>query len=259
MGRAADHLNALKDQVGSWRKRDVYALVSHVNPQNTVFSFTLNILNEPPLQDWSLIIGDCISNLRCALDHLIYAIAVHESNTSPPPNEDALMFPICDGPTAFGKKGVQDRIKTLSLPVRTAIEAMQPYKRPHPSLPPLLSILRDFDNTNKHKLLRLAFATVGQGEFNISVDPIPGAKRNFHTRIRYAEMKQDTEVFSVTCDRPTPDMNCKVRIDFMIALWHGKRDASTPPWGDRTEFSPLLRMLGDEVAFVIDTVASSVS
>src|SRR3989304_9414282 len=116
MGRAADHLNALKDQVGSWRKRDVYALVSHVNPQNTVFSFTLNILNEPPLQDWSLIIGDCISNLRCALDHLIYAIAVHESNTSPPPNEDALMFPICDGPTAFGKKGGRDRIKTLRLP-----------------------------------------------------------------------------------------------------------------------------------------------
>jgi hypothetical protein len=43
-------------------------------------------------------IGDCLPNLRCALDHLVYAIAIHESGQSPPPCEGSLAFPICDSP-----------------------------------------------------------------------------------------------------------------------------------------------------------------
>ena len=75
-----------------------------------------------------------------------------------PPDENKLMFPITDSAVKFNEAA--QRIRSLSAPVRKAIEDVQPFNRPHPKLPPLLAILRDFENIDKHRLLRLAYASI---------------------------------------------------------------------------------------------------
>jgi hypothetical protein len=59
-------------------------------------SLILRVLKLPALERWSLVAADCVHNLRCALDHLVYAIAVYESGQDPPPNHRGLQFPIAE-------------------------------------------------------------------------------------------------------------------------------------------------------------------
>jgi hypothetical protein len=190
------------------------------------------------------------------LDHLVYAIAVHESGQEPPPKEKTLMFPITDSPSNFAD--ADWHIETLSDPVRAAIEAVQPYHRRHPVIPAPLSILRDLENTDKHKLLRLAYAAINQGDLGFigPENPEPG---EVQIVAHPGEIKDGTEIAAFVFSRPQPDMKYdRINLEMVVALWHGKLDPSAPPWTDRSDFSALLKVLADEVRAVIDLVAAVV-
>src|ERR1035441_5945672 len=146
--RAKELFDGLDDEVRAWQDTKPYTFTHEVNAKFTRYSIVAYVHNEPPITHWSLIISDIFHNLRCSLDHLIYAVAVHESADA-----EGIQFPICDVPLNSNDRR---RIKSLSDPVRTAIDLVQPYNRGNPSLPqPPLAILRDIDNTNKHRLLKL--------------------------------------------------------------------------------------------------------
>jgi hypothetical protein len=64
------------------------------------------------------------------------------------------------------------------------MELLQPFRRKHPQLPPLLSIIRDLSNADKHRLLQVAGAGVvnfsahivgdkGKGDKIASINPEP--------------------------------------------------------------------------------------
>jgi hypothetical protein len=232
LGRAKDHIQAVKDEVMSWQDGSPYSIAKESNADFTRWALVMKLMKPPDLLQrnllrWTLIIGDAVNNLRSALDHLVYAIAVHESSSNPPLNEKQLAFPICD--TAEDFKGSARRIKTLTFDVRTAIESVQPYNRPHPVLPALLAILRDFNNTDKHKLLRLAYSATSEGQVSWqwegapSEQPVPTS-----VEANTGDLKDGTEVLAITLDRPSPNMQCKYDIQIIIALWHGgKPDRTT--------------------------------
>src|SRR4051794_32749877 len=60
----------------------------------SVHKVFVEVIEEPPLDRWSLVAGDCVHNLRSALDNLIYAIAIYQSRQNPPPDDKSLQFPI---------------------------------------------------------------------------------------------------------------------------------------------------------------------
>jgi hypothetical protein len=258
LGRAQEHFETVTNEVRTWLDPCPYRLVQQINADCTRYSFMLKVVKEPPLQHWSLVIADCINNLRCALDHFVYAIAIHEAKgVIPPPNGGSLYFPICSSSKEFESDRVQRRIRTLSATVRTEIKAMQPYNRPHKVFPSLLSILQDLDNANKHRLLRLAFATFGQGKASFTLpDAGPGPICDMF--VRYGELKDGAEVHSLVFKRPTPDVDYKLTADLILALWHGKRDPASPPWAERTEFSPLIKLIVREVRFVMHSICAKV-
>ena len=134
--RAKVHLEALKRDITTWRDTDAYRLTNHTSPDLTRHSWVISVLNPPDLEKWSLIASDVIHNLRCSLDHLVYAIAVSQTERNPPPSADVLAFPICDNPKLF--RGAAKKLSDLSVCVRAEIEKVQPYHRPHERLPPLL-------------------------------------------------------------------------------------------------------------------------
>jgi hypothetical protein len=165
--RAEQHIQAIQDEIQPWMAKASYTISPQVNADSTRYSLIAHLVgDEPPLQRWTLMAGDSLHNLRCVLDHLVYAIAVHEAGTVPPPDENKLMFPITDTAAKFQESA--QRIRTLSAPVRKAIEDVQPYNRPHLDLPPLLAVLRDLENIDKHRLLQMAYAAISEAEIEIA-------------------------------------------------------------------------------------------
>ncbi len=254
---AESHLNSIKDEVRAWMDSNPYSISKQTKSDSTRYSLILRINKEPPLQRWSLFVGDIVHNLRCVLDHLVYAIAIHESGQEPPPSGNKLMFPICDTSAKFRGESNR-RLVTLSDSIRAAIETVQPYNRPHEKLPPLLAILRDFNNTDKHRLLHLAYSAVSLGNIGFC-----GPSLSTNTRGQFVanagELKDGAEIAAFVFESPTPDMKYdRIVFDIVIALRHGKRHLSDPAFNERSEFIGLIHSIKDEVKSVIDITLNSI-
>lgn len=255
---AEGYLDTIKDEVQSWMNNDPYSIARQTNSNFTRYSLVLRINKEPALRRWSLVVGDIIHNLRCSLDHLVYAVAVHESGQEPPPSWAKLMFPICDTGAHF-RGQEKRRLVTLSDRVRTAIETVQPYNRPHETLPSLLTIVRDFSNTDKHRLLHLAYSAVSTGNIGFC-----GPSADIGPRCQFVanhgELKDGAEIAAFVFERPTPDMQYDRTIfDMIIALSHGKRNLSDPAFCERSEFIALLGALIEEVKTVIGVILKNIA
>jgi hypothetical protein len=252
--RSQEHAQSVKNEVRAWMDRHPYSLTKQANADYTRYSLFLRENEPPPLRRWTLIIGDSIHNLRCTLDYLVYAVAVHQAGgASPPPYDRCLAFPITDCGDDFDKAVERRLLGSISDPVKAVFKLLQPYNRPHPTLPPLLSILRSFDNADKHRLIRLAYGTSSGGGIGFEGDSPAGAKWTPH--INTGELKDGTEVCAMVCDRSAPamDFNDPISVEVNISLWHGKRDPSGPNGSERSEFSALLDALSEEVRKVVRT------
>lgn len=99
----------------------------------------------------SVIAGDCLYNLRSALDHLIWELVVAN-----PPNEptEQNMFPICTTPEAFAQQLKRQRLQGVLPESVRYIESLQPYgTADHP-----LRWLQHLHNTDKHRTLNVILA-----------------------------------------------------------------------------------------------------
>jgi hypothetical protein len=231
--------------------RHPYSITQQANADSTRYSLFLRENEVAPFQRWTLIIADCLNNLRSALDHLIYAIAIHEAGTEPPPYEHSLGFPITDSRAEFDDAIRRGRLGAISETVRAGIELFQPYNRPHPDLPPLLGILRTLNNADKHRLLRLAFGAIASGEIGFKGE-FPHDGRTWKAVPNSGEVKDGTEIFAMVCDRSTPKMEYDInKFLIIVAIWHGKREPSAPEGTDRSDFHGLLDLLSQEVRSVV--------
>jgi hypothetical protein len=157
--RAEEHLKTLDDEITAWAKAvpSPCAMNKVCSPDGTTYTFFIDINKQPPLDRWA----DCAHNLRSSLDNLIYAFAIRDTGIDPPAKFDKLQFPIADSPEKFKEKRYQ--ISTLSPTTQAAIEHVQPFNRLHTELPPLMSLVRDFNNVDKHRLLNVVVTNVQQG------------------------------------------------------------------------------------------------
>jgi hypothetical protein len=252
---AEEHLKVVENEIATWMDRDLYGTSQQVNADCTRYSLILNLKGDsPPLERWSLISGDIVHNLRCALDHLIYAIAIQESGKNPPPSAGGLQFPLCDSDAAFEaalEKGILGKISNT---VIAAIKRLQPYNRPHPLIPPLLSILRKFDNTDKHRLIRLAFGAFVQGHSRLG-GPILPPDNLPEFVVNFGEIKDGAEIVAATFKRSAPDMYFHgYEITLQFSIHHGPRAKSSPEYLHRTPVKALLPDLLGEVREVVTEV-----
>jgi hypothetical protein len=248
--RAKEHMEVLKNEIRAKVNPDLCKAIKKTNVNSTRYSVFFRLVGDIPYEQFALIGGDCIHNLRSALDHLVYAIAIHESKQSPPPKDNKLKFVIADEPNDF--KGFRDSISKLTTDVQTAIESVQPYKRRHSELPPLLALLHEFDIADKHKLLNVCFSAIHQGHFGSWVNLPPG--QSFKLAITMEELKDGTEIAAVIFDRPTPDVTYQWEGDIVVAINH-----KPGPNGEKlSELYALLSLLYTEVDDVIGIVSAAV-
>jgi hypothetical protein len=259
LARSQIHAQTIKNEIQSWHDRNPYSLTKQANADFTRYSLILRVNEAPPIERWGLIFGDYLNNLRSALDYLVYAIAAYESSPNPPSYEGKLMFPISTDPADFNDSISKRKVLgDISASMRTEIERLQPYNRPHPELPPVLKIFRSLHNADKHRLPIIVFGAVVNGQI--------GMKGEMHTdtewrvRAEPGEVKDGTEIFSALSNRSEPEMEFdRMIFDIVIAIRHEKRDPSGPVGSDRTDIVALMDEISGEVRRIINELAGKIT
>src|ERR1022692_1739335 len=126
IGRAEKHAEFLYSDIKLWVDSHPHVITRKCNPNGSRHWEVLTVKIPPRLDHWALAVGDCVHNLRSALDHFVYAAAINKSKSDPPPSFDKLQFPIVDKPENFPSKIY--RIAPLGTNLQVAIENLQPYK-----------------------------------------------------------------------------------------------------------------------------------
>jgi len=112
--------------------------------------------------EFSLLLGEQLYQLRSALDACVYQAAIYATGQNPPSDEGKLEFPICSKPKDFAKQS-RHRLSDLPQNLQDAIEKLQPYNMPL-SLPPeetkknlnrSLGILNDLARKDRHRKLHI--------------------------------------------------------------------------------------------------------
>lgn len=145
--RAEEHISALDDEVRVYLKSDPYKFIIENRGNKCVV--VMNILREPSI-GLSILLGDCLHNLRSSLDYLACEAVLLNHGTL----TNKTCFPISDDPTKYAKlshagiNGMSDQAKTL-------IEGMQPYHAGDAADRHPLWILYTLSNIDKHRNIHL--------------------------------------------------------------------------------------------------------
>ncbi len=166
-----------------------------------------------PFLWWSLLVGDFVHNLRSALDHLVYLIAVHESRREPPPNEHRLAFIIEDQSEGF-KRRANSALRGLSDKAQSAMEAVQPFNRRRPDIPSPLLILKSLSNQDKHPMIRLKAATPALWDFDFR--PLPRGAVSREYRWSADNLEDGVEIAGIHSSEPEPELAADGRLGICV-------------------------------------------
>ncbi|CAN5260839.1 hypothetical protein BH11ACT4_BH11ACT4_13740 [soil metagenome] len=183
LGRAYTHMMEVQSRIEEWESlRPLRTKVVQVSAQEVWI--TLDVVVQPPIELLASAFGDAIHNLRAALDAVVWEMATYGGHRPPgEAAEKAVQFPLFDDPDKFKKWA--DKVGSLSSPLRSRLEAQQPYRRAatlatRGQVDTLLA-LHALDVTDKH---RNSVAATG-GVKNLA---------NFSLSIRGDALKLDPDV-----------------------------------------------------------------
>jgi hypothetical protein len=124
LARAYEHMALLYEEMGDFTVDMTERIRREDHPDGLGYSLIVDsVATIRP--KWTLIIGDCLNNLRSTLDQIAYAILVrsHAPNPVPPRDAKTCMFPIAETNT----DRQLDRLRVLPKLAQDAIINLQPY------------------------------------------------------------------------------------------------------------------------------------
>lgn len=249
LGRAARHFKDVEALIAGYRTPNPYEIRREENP-DTGLSFWIALKKEPD-DDIALAAGDCIHNLRSALDHIIYELSCHMRKK----HVGGTAFPIFINPKDWDAKSFGSRrFKTYSgcyklraIPdaARDWIELLQPYKGSDPMywLRDSLLELHKLDITDKHRNLNLVVGKLPNIGVGYGYDG-PALKVTY---VHQGRLKEGTETLLLRFD-PTVDL----KVDVHPTTFFEVVFADSPVEG--LEVVPVLRHLIWDVANVLQSI-----
>ena len=217
LSRASHHLHNLENQVREWLGQDPYYYVTVPDPQSDMTTVRVRFTIPPPAE-FRLIIGDCLHNLRSALDNLVYQLAVQNTAPNPIPEDKAreLAFPIVSSPMKpdeFMTK-YRSRIGLLDPGAQAIIEELQPYHREDGASHPLWK-LNKLSNIDKHRVPHIASLAL------VTYTTFPDAPTSLHHFIINAGPIEDSAIiarYAPNSSRPEADQRLNNQLRFGIAF-----------------------------------------
>jgi hypothetical protein len=147
--RGVEQMKLLGREVHAFENRAAYVFRLEVESRTprTIRYRCLATEREPPSEEWPLLAGDAIQNIRNSLDHVVWACAeksVRGRDTA---------FPICTDPDKF-QSAAKKKLRGVPEVVRASIEKWQPYRTwPDDPARDLLAQLHKLSNNDKHRAL----------------------------------------------------------------------------------------------------------
>ena len=251
---ARNHFQIVQNEVIAWVNSKPHEILFESNQEFSKFWLRVRLKGErPDFMRWSLIIGDCVTNLRDTLDHLVYAIA-HLPSSPNPTKRGKAAFVIAPSLKDFNAWS-DSRLISVPGGVKDAVLSFQPFKRQTvPHLPPLLKVLADLANGNKHRLLGVVLATPGL--IDVEFVTTSGIIQRPSFEIYKHDVRDGIPVCIWEFPIPDPQLQLKrnSKIGLHVAIKHNAADGNTAFDADRTVFTALLDMLFTEVETVIETL-----
>jgi hypothetical protein len=165
--RAKEHILELYKRIALFANDEPYEIGAKPHSVAQIHHTTLYIKSVKPVPDeFSIIIGDVVHNLRSSLDHLIWQLVEAGGGT---PN-DRTYFPVC-----YGSKGAQQyssavgagEIQKMRIGAEKVLLSVQPYVSGNDTL----WNVHELDRIDKHRVL----ITTGTSFGDWSVDAGGGA------------------------------------------------------------------------------------
>lgn len=165
INRAKESVQRLHTTVATTDSSDMHGVDFESDPDGHV-RILARVIKSPP-QEWRLIIGDILVDLRSALDYAVYGLAVSHAGGREPKNPRAIEFPIARSSQWFASKGLP---KISQLPkARAYIESVQPYQPGYGGDTCALWVLNELVGVNKHRFIPVVWHALHDTslEFNI--------------------------------------------------------------------------------------------
>lgn len=172
--RADEHAETLRERLWTYghpseSPMPVYIDYQHDRESREITPIARDVA-PPPLQEWGVIVGDLVHNLRSALDQLVWGLSVKHSKTPPPdpiPRGDPwrkVGFPVHVDPLPRNSQGREipwtrkppDALRFVRPGLLADFQRLQPfatgqqYSPFHP-----LALLNELWNTDKHHTIAL--------------------------------------------------------------------------------------------------------
>jgi hypothetical protein len=142
--RAQTHIDALHTEMVGIRQQIADGVVFAAEYEAHLQAVHIRVASAPEIPfHWSLLIGDAVHNLRCALDYVAYKLVALNNYETP---VRLTQFPIVDRPEDLAK--ATKTFTRLTPGQRACVEWHQPYSNP---LNSPLATLRDVSNADKHR------------------------------------------------------------------------------------------------------------
>lgn len=164
--RALKHLHDLQIEHKRWLDSNHHRVRSESDPKTTEWWFFATA-EQPPRYPISLLIGDCLHNLRAGLDCLAFELASSYTHPLTPELAEASEFPIFgdeskrkvpgSGPALFRDNG-RPKIAGWDPAAQAVVERLQPYQRGNAFRDDPLWQLHELDRLSKHRLLHTVIA-----------------------------------------------------------------------------------------------------
>lgn len=157
-----------------------------------------------------LMIGDCLHNLRSALDYLVYQLAL--KNGAPTLFADKTFFPIY-----LTKSDFDDRVKNLVKPfissaALTEIEKCQPYSAYDVPSEADIWILNRLDIFDKHRLLVVAGQKCAATEFTVTVVATGEQRHEIIPEPKWKPVEDGAEIIRFRFAEPPGKMRVQIKL-----------------------------------------------
>jgi hypothetical protein len=153
LSRGIEQVNTLCAETSTFENGNAYGLRTERKERSPeeVEYVCFAVERQAPSDDWPLLAGEAIHNLRGSLDHAVYVASGGAEGTQ---------FPITTTEANFKKRGRPMIARTPSA-IQELIEARQPYKAiPDDPRVDALARLQQFSNLDKHKTLAIVACAV---------------------------------------------------------------------------------------------------
>ncbi len=235
--RARDHRDDLNRRIAPLQELNAHTVAAE--PVG-IGVFTLRCRNAQPMPipDWATIIGDAVHNARAALDYLAWELAGGQLS------DRVTMFPITD--SERGWEASKGRVARIPTAARAAIKGVQPFTNYQPGAISILSVMRDLDDRDKHKLLAVTTAVQHTGAIRCRDIPVGWPLEYEINLFPNATLREGAELGSVTI--ATPYLGMRVEAEVTAAVVFGE-DIGLGP---RIAVVPALDLMIAAVTSIVD-------